>query len=149
MVKQLRNEREDKDLLLSYLYLVDEDFGIPLSLKHNLEDYASKLLRLGIVIVVMIDGEIQSCRAFYCNNTESRVAYGSMMSTLSKARGKGYAKLLVEEMIKICRIKGFKSIISSSINPVAISLYKSVGYQEISRNVTEDGKICVTLEYKI
>lgn len=149
MIKRLRNEKEDKDLLLSYLYLVDADFGIPLSSKHNLEDYASKLLRLGVVIVVVIDGEIQSCRAFYCNNTESRVAYGSMMSTLPKARGKGYAKLLVEEMIKICRVKGFKSIISSSINPVAISLYKSVGYQEIDRNVTEGGKICVTLEYKI
>ena len=148
MIRQLQNTVEDKNLLVSYLRAVDNDFHIPLSSKQNLEEYASKLLEHGIVIVVMDAEKIVSCRGFYCNNQTSGIAYGSMMSTLSIARGKGYARLLIDNMINICREKGFKSIISSSVNPIAISLYKTVGYKEIKEEFC-NGVLCVTLEYKL
>ncbi|WP_300549007.1 GNAT family N-acetyltransferase [uncultured Bacteroides sp.] len=148
MIRILHNTNQDYCLLVSYLHLVDKDFGIPLSQKQNLETYATKLLDKGIVTVVIENDEIVSCIGFYCNDVDNGIAYVSMLSTLSKTRGKGYAKLLIGEMIELCKKKRFKSIISSSINPVAISLYKSVGYEEIKKEIV-DNKECVTLEYML
>lgn len=148
MIKQLEDTVENRDLLYSYLLLVNHDFRIPLSEKVDLYEYASKLLACGVVIVVIEKGEILSCRGFYCNDNISGTAYGTMMSTLPKAQGKGYARLLVEEMFRICREKGFKYVISSSVNPKAIALYKSVGYQEIAE-VWNGGERKVTLKYNL
>lgn len=146
MIRLLHNTKQDFCLLVSYLNLVDKDFGVPLSQKQNLEVYATKLLDKGMVLGVIENDEIVSCIGFYCNDIENGIAYISMMSTFLKARGKGYAKSLLEEIIKICRKKGFKAIISSSINPVAISLYKSVGYEEMNRETTDNNE-CVVLKY--
>lgn len=146
MIRQLNNSLDDHQLLLSFLHLVDKDFEVPLSSKTDLSEYASKVLNFGCVLVFIEDNEIISCRIFYCNDLEKKIAYGSMMSTLPQGRGKGYAKLLIKEMIKICRYKGCKSVISSSVNPKAISIYKSIGYNVIEEELEGDKKK-VILEY--
>lgn len=148
MIRQLENSTCDIELLYSYLSLVDQDFRIPLSQKVDLHEYAVKLLIHGIVIAYEENNHLLSCRGFYCNDVESGIAYGVMMSTLPEAQGRGYARLLIEEMFKICRSKGFKAVISSSVNPKAVALYKSLGYKEI--NVQPDGnEIRVTLKYDL
>ena len=123
MKRQLVDAEKDKKLLLSYLIRVNDSFGVPLTQKVQLPDYISKLLRLGCVLVMIEGDEILSCVAFYCNDMENRIAYCVLVSTVPQAQGKGYARLLINEMIKICKSKSFVSIETSSINPIAIALY--------------------------
>ena len=148
MKRQLVDAEKDKKLLLSYLIRVNDSFGVPLTQKVQLPDYISKLLRFGCVLVMIEGDEILSCVAFYCNDMENRIAYCVLVSTLPQAQGKGYARLLINEMIKICKSKSFVSIETSSINPIAIALYKSVGYKVVKEE-QEGNKTKVTLKYKL
>ncbi len=125
----------DIDSLLIFLRKIDREFATPLSQKTNLFDYCEKLLTKGIVIAVLEANEIVSCRAFYCNDANNGIAYGSMMGTLPKAQGKGFARFLIKEMMRICKQNGARCIISSSVNPKAISLYKSIGYKVIQEDI--------------
>lgn len=146
MIKQLENTESDFNMLFAFMQKVEKDFVVPLSKKVNLKNYVNKLLFNGCVLAIIDNNEMLSCRAFYCNDLEHKIAYGSFMSTLSKAQGKGYAKLLIKEMIRICHEKGFHSIISASINPKAIALYKSMGY-DVIREEVDNGYPRIVLEY--
>lgn len=132
MIYHLKNESSDYQLLLQYFHAVDNDFEIFLSRKVDLKEYASKLLQNGYVYTVMNETKqnVLACIVFYCNDMETHVAYLPLLSTRADARGKGYAKLLVNEMIQCCREKGMYRILCDSVNPIAVKLYKSLGFTE-------------------
>lgn len=132
MIYHLKNVPNDYQLLLHYFQTVDNDFGISLSRKVDLKEYTSKLLKYGYVYAIMDENrqDILSCIVFYCNDMDTHIAYFPLLSTRADARGKGYAKLLVNEMIQCCKQKGMCRIICDSVNPVAVKLYKSLGFTE-------------------
>ena len=143
------NTPEDISLLSEFLRETDNTFRIPLSAKSDIVEYATKLLAKGHVIAFRDNnGRIISCRGFYANDTEKFIAYGSMMCSLPEAQGHGLAKKLVAKMFEICKELGMKSVISRSVNPIAIHLYRSMGYQEINRNII-NGIEEVTFRYQI
>ena len=148
MICFLENIKEDQGRLLSYLKLVDKDFGVPLSSKIDMTQYVVKLLSLGNVIVVMENEEIASCICFYCNDFQERKAYISLLSTLSFYQGKGYAKMLVNEAIRYCRTKRFQKIFVDSINIAAVSLYMSEGFRKIQTELI-NGNEKVILECEL
>lgn len=132
MIYHLKNAPNDYQLLLHYFQTVDNDFGISLSRKVDLKEYTSKLLKYGYVYAIMDENrqDLLSCIVFYCNDMDTHIAYLPLLSTRAHARGKGYAKLLVNEMIQCCKQKGMYRIICDSVNPVAVKLYKSLGFTE-------------------
>ena len=132
MIYHLKNVPNDYQLLLHYFQTVDNDFGISLSRKVDLKEYTSELLKYGYVYAIMDENrqDILSCIVFYCNDMDTHIAYLPLLSTRADARGKGYAKLLVNEMIQCCKQKGMCRIICDSVNPVAVKLYKSLGFTE-------------------
>lgn len=138
----------DKDILFNFLVKIDKDFGIPLSNKIDLEFYAVRLLNKGYVLAIEENGYIVSVLGFYCNNFQQRTAYLPLLGTIKEACGKGYARLLIVEMIKICQQVGMAKICCNSINPIAVHLYKSIGFIEISREKEGEFNKCF-LEYKI
>ncbi len=138
----------DERLLYNYLLKVDKDFGIPLSEKVRLDLYAIRLLANGNVLAVDEDGELVSVIAFYSNDDRYRIAHLPLLSTIEKARGKGYARLLISEMVKVCQQAGMLKICCNSVNPVAISLYKSMGFVVVSKE-QDKGFEKYFLEYKI
>ena len=71
-----------------------------------------------------------ACGVFYCNDMDTHVAYLPLLSPRLDARGKGYAKLLLNEMIQCCKEKGMYRILCDSVNPIAVKLYKSLGFTE-------------------
>lgn len=145
---RLQNKQKDKCLFVQYLRTVDKDFEIPLSSKVDLEFYADKLLGSGYVLAVMESVQIVSVIGFYCNNQQTKVAHLPLLSSLKNVRGKGYAKLLIKNMIFVCKENGMNKIYCDSVNPVAIGLYKSMGFIEIKEeNINSLSKIY--LEYKI
>lgn len=140
--------RIDDAMLYGYLLEVDKDFGIPLSCKVDLASYASRLLSNGCVIAVKENEKLASIIGFYCNDHQQKTAHLPLLSTAKWARGKGYAGLLIREMIITCRNAGMHKICCDSVNPIAIHLYKSIGFKETTR--TKEGDFeKIFLEYKI
>ena len=123
----LKDCEEDQKLLIEYLRLVDKDFYIPLSNKVDLVSFSTKLLKYGFVICVN-HGHIEGLLGGYANDLVNHTAYLSILSTLKDARGKGYAKQMLTDAIKYCKMCGMKKIICDTVNPVALHVYKSVGF---------------------
>lgn len=130
MIYHLKNVSNDYLLLLQYLQEIDNDFEISFSQKVNLEEYVSKLLQNGYVYTVIDENKrnILACVGFYCNDMNTHIAYLSLLSTRMQARGKGYAKLLVNTMVECCKKRGMYKIFCDSVNPIAVKLYKSCGF---------------------
>ncbi|MBR5281514.1 MAG: GNAT family N-acetyltransferase [Alistipes sp.] len=124
----------DSQDLINYLYEVDCDFGIPLSSKVSIASFANKLLAYGNVYVVKYNNEFVSCIGFYCNDTINQIAHLPILSTKTIARGKGFARLLINKMIDECTQRGMKCILCDSINPSAIAIYKSIGFFEYDKD---------------
>ncbi|MDE5675394.1 MAG: GNAT family N-acetyltransferase [Muribaculaceae bacterium] len=137
---KLSDTPSDISLLTEFLLKTENSFRIPLSTKYDLKEYAEKILANGHVISFCdaTTREIISCRGFYANDTKDFTAYGSMMCSMPKAQGLGLAKKLVIKMFEICRDLNMKYVISRSVNPIAIHLYRSVGYQEIKIDTIDD-----------
>lgn len=123
----LRDSNEDLKLLIEYLKSVDKDFYVPLSNKVDLTNYSIKLLKHGFVICIN-DEHIEGLIGGYANDLVNHIAHISILSTLKEARGKGYARQMLICAIKYCKTCGMKKIICDSVNPIAIHLYKSVGF---------------------
>ena len=122
MIYHLKNVSNDYLLLLQYLQEIDNDFEISLSQKVNLEEYVSKLLQNGYVYTVIDENKrnILACVGFYCNDMNTHIAYLSLLSTRMQARGKGYAKLLVNTMVECCKKRGMYKIFCDSVNPLSL-----------------------------
>ena len=138
----------DEQLLNDYLHQVDNDFAIPISYKVDIKEYASRLLNAGHVVAVEDAGVCVSVVGFYCNDERLRTAHLSILRTLKSHQGRGYAKQLVNEAIKFSRQAGMLKISCDSVNPGAVSLYKSVGFKEV-RCVKVAGLEKKFLEYNI
>lgn len=148
--KELTNATEDNNALVNFLRKVDNDFRVPLSSKCSLDLYAHKIIENGHVICYFDedDKSIISAIGFYCNDVIQGKAYISIMCSLPEARGFGFAKKLLSKTSRICQINNMNEIIAYSVNPIAIHLYKSVGYEEISSS-DENSLSTVKLSYKV
>lgn len=127
-IRKLNNNPEYLDIVKNYLHEVDEDFEIPISSKTSMSDFCEKLLQSGNVYSVFEDEILVALIGFYCNDNVNRIAYFSFLSTRLGARKKGYARLLVKEMIEVCKESGMKEILCDSVNPNAVALYQSLGF---------------------
>ena len=130
MIVRLQSTMDDCRRLVDYLLDVDEDFGIPLSSKVQIPVYAEKILQNGRVYVIEEDGLFMALICFYCNDSKNHIAYLPILSTKRQARKKGYARVLIQQMIADCREEHMVRICCDSVNPVAVSLYKSLGFVE-------------------
>ena len=148
MIKELINTPINQDWLVEYLRMVDMDFGVAISSKTSLEEYAAKLLHHGKVLTYMWNNEIVGLVGCYCNDKLNKVAYISILSTLVNARGKGVAKLLIHSVIAMCRDYGMKLIKVNSINPIAIAVYQKMGFSIVREDMCEELKTSY-LEFEI
>lgn len=128
-IEHITNKKELED----YLNEVDKDFNTPLSNKISISIFASKLVEYGKVFVIKENKETLAMISFYCNDTITHKAYLTILSTKERARGKGYARLLITKMISICKENKMQHIYCDSVNPIAISLYKSFGFTEYKK----------------
>lgn len=129
MIIKLDYTEESKNILIDYLVDVDTEFTIPLSRKIDFLLFAEKILSKGNVYIVYEDGVYCAMICFYCNDIIESKAYLPILSTKAIARGRGYAKQLINTMIEVCRLHKMKFILCDSINPIAISIYKSLGFK--------------------
>ena len=133
MIVRLQSTMDDCRRLVDYLLDVDEDFGTPLSCKVQIPVYAEKILQNGRVYVIEENDQYLALICFYCNDCKRHIAHLPILSTKRQARGKGYARVLIQQMIADCREEHMVRICCDSVNPVAVSLYKSLGFVEDCR----------------
>lgn len=127
---QLKNNEHNARILVNYLNEVDHDFKIPLSEKISLKDFALKILSNGYVLAVLDNKNfLVGVNCFYCNDEIHKTAYFIVLSVKKNCQGKGYAKQLIFEMINICKQKGMVKICCETVNPIAASLYESIGFK--------------------
>ena len=148
MIKQLDYTDLNVKFLTRYLHLVDNDFGIPLSEKTELESYASKLLAKGVVLVFIESHEFAGLVAGYCNDTTDGNAIISLLSTRNEYRGQGISHQLIYYMIDICRNASMKRILVDSINPSAVNIYLSCGFNIVKKE-TVGGRIRTILKLQL
>lgn len=135
-IEVLQNNSSDRERFYQYLLEVNTDFAIPLSDKVNLQDYAVKLLTYGRVLVAIDSSSvILGAIAYYCNNHQTQKASWPFLSVKSQNRGRGYAAKLINRMLLDCKNNGMKYVQCDSVNPIAVNLYKKMGFREIDKSV--------------
>ena len=131
--KQQTSSSEEQTIkIATFLRAIDTDFPVPLSNKQCLEDLATKFSNVATLCTREKDGEILALVAGYTENLENNYAYISVVGTLEKARGNGYAKALVCEFIEICRSKNIDAVHLYTVesNLAAVKMYESIGFVE-------------------
>lgn len=131
MIIKLNNNDTDIQKLIDYLKDVDQDFEVPLSSKVSLSEFARKTLSKGHAFMALEDNKFVALVTLYCNDKVSAKAFLSILSVKESHRGKGYARQLVNVVINISRLYGMKTVYVDSVNPIAIALYKSVGFKAV------------------
>lgn len=101
-----------------------------MSKKESLFKLEKKLINYGTLGIVRESNKIISLCAGYANNSLSKLAYISVVASLSEYSGKGYGKLAVRNFIGKAREKGMKSIHLYVVkdNIPAIRMYESLGF---------------------
>lgn len=116
--------------IYKFLFAVDGCFPTPLSKKQNLLYLAEKLRDYATIFAVEEQNEIVAMVAGYTENLTDNMAYISVVATLPKARGKGYARTLVKQFLDMCQNKCIRSahLYTDKSNTAAIALYKKLGF---------------------
>ena len=131
MIIKLSNNETDIQILFDYLKDVDRDFETPLSSKVNLSEFARKTLANGHAFMAREDDKFVALATLYCNDKVTVKAFLPILSVKECYRGKGYARQLVNIVINLSRLYEMKTVNVDSVNPTAISLYKSVGFKSV------------------
>ncbi len=119
-----------RESVLSFLNDVDKDFIPNISAKVNLEEFVCKVFSLSELIAVE-DEEIKGLLVLYCNDAIENKAYISFVAVRNMYRRQGIARSLMASAIQRAKEKGMKAIGIHSNNPVALGLYKSLGFKTI------------------
>ena len=131
MIIKLSNNETDIQILFDYLKDVDRDFQTPLSSKVNLYEFARKTLANGHAFMARENDKFVALVTLYCNDKVTVKAFLPILSVKECYRGKGYARQLVNIVINMSRLYEMKTVNVDSVNPIAISLYKNVGFKSV------------------
>lgn len=122
---------EDRiELLKVFLEQVDQTFPVPLSKKHDLHEFAAKLLQNATICAEVENGRIISAVAGYTERLVENMAYISIVATVPEARGRGLAVKLIREFIGICVSKQIPAIHLYAVpeNTAAVRMYRKMGF---------------------
>ncbi len=121
-----------KEQIESFLHKVDKLFPIPLSHKQNLSDFATKLKENGALCTKVENDELVALVAGYIDNVINKKGYISIVATLPRFQGKGYASELVKDFLNIAKEKCLEAVHLYAVpsNIIAINMYKQIGFVE-------------------
>ena len=101
----------------------------------DLQDIASSYLKRGGVFRVLVDdsGAVVGCGGLYpLTNGEAEIR---KMYFLPSARGKGYGRRLLDELLAEARKRGYRRVVLETASQLreAIALYRSAGFKPYQR----------------
>ena len=126
---------DNNEKIISFLQEINNDFNPPLINKVILEDYVKKVREKAILLVDIENNEIAGILVFYCNDQLYQKGFATLCGVRKQYRRCGIARRLFEKAISHAAENGMKVLALYSNNPVAIKLYKDLGFQ-----LLEDGE---------
>lgn len=120
---------------MPFLQLIDSSFTPHLSEKVNLLDWSDKVFSQASTVACYDDGVLVGLLVFYCNDSANRRSYISLLGVSDKHRGKGYARKMLERAISYIKELHFAIVGVHSNNPLAIALYRSVGFEVVGEAI--------------
>lgn len=130
------NNNLEKDII-EFLKKIDSLFKIPLSQKINLEEYSKKIIRNADVFLAFDSESIVGIVVGYNNDEVFKISNISVLGVLNEYQGKGIARKLINNFLKLAEEKKMKKIKVSTIDMRALNLYKSLNF----KIVREENKI--------
>lgn len=119
--------------LREFLEEIDKDFTPPLSLKVDLDEFVDKIMDKAELIILNGDkGLIDGLVVLYCNDIVGRKGYISLLGVRKSIRNQGIANRLMIQAINKARESGMQFLGIHSNNPVALHLYKKIGFNKMS-----------------
>jgi ribosomal protein S18 acetylase RimI-like enzyme len=117
--------------------ICNDDFIPKLSNRVDISAYSTKLYKNAEIISISNNEGLFGLVAIYCNDKKEKIGYISSVCLLSKYRGKGFAKKLLNESILLSKRKGMKKIrLEVNIkNLPAINLYKKFDFYIIEKGI--------------
>lgn len=108
----------------------DDLFDQSNDIRHKLSELAKKFAKYADVEAIYDTEELAGYVAFYCNNSESKTGYISIIVVKKEYHGKGYGSLLYNKVIEILRLKNFHSLQLevAKQNQNAINFYQHKGF---------------------
>jgi len=127
-----------KEILLSLLQEINEEFDPILSNVVDLSTYADKIASRAEIISIIENSVIKALIAVYCNDPEKRNAYITLFYVKEEYRKMGLGKRLLETLLQylkglqfqILKLEVFKT------NKKAINFYLTNGFEEFEENET-------------
>ena len=116
-----------EEQLYDFLNEIDQDFSPCLSSKVDFKEYVVKILD-NAELIVDVDCTLKGLVVLYCNDMVNRKAYISLCGVRKEFRGKGIARQLMMNAIKVAKDKGMSVLGIHSNNIIAINLYKNLGF---------------------
>lgn len=116
--------------IAGHLSCCDEAFVPNLSVRININDYASKISKKAVRFEAWSGRELIGLVAMYCNAQEHQNAYITSVSVQKEWMGNGIATFLVKQCIGYAKASGMTmiSLEVASENNAAMSLYKKNGF---------------------
>ena len=113
-----------------FLISVDGLFPIPLSEKQDLRELSKKFFDRATLITETEGDEIVAMVAGYTENVVDNIGYISVVATLPRVQGRGYASSLVRGFLESAKLKGLRAVhlYTDATNLGAIRMYEKIGF---------------------
>ncbi len=99
--------------------------------RNSINELAEKFAKYAKVISIIAGNDSIGFAAFYCNDTEGKTAYLSLIATAENMQRKGIGRILIDEVQRISVEAGMKKLrleVNNS-NSKAISFYIKNGFE--------------------
>ena len=121
----------DADKIEQVLFMFENSFPSPLSERvGNLVDYARKLSKNAIVHIISSEDRVIGFCAYYCNDTVTKQAFGTLIAVADEYKGKNIGRTLVNLSFKTMKQKGMEKVIGEvdNTNYPSIRLLEKFGF---------------------
>lgn len=144
---QYWNNKASAADLLTHLQHCEAGFVAALRQRTDLAAYATKLAQYATRFEAWENGCVISVVAVYCNDTQTRQAYISNVSTLPAWQGQGIAKTLLNYACAHAHNSGMTQVQLevAANNQTALRLYQQQGFAVTGQSTDTWHTLCLTL----
>lgn len=118
---------------------IDKDFVPSLSERVNIDEYAGRMMSRAMFVVERDQNKvIKGMVAVYVDDEKSPNGFITHVATNKEYRNQGVAKRLMVRTMSYCQKAGKTGVDLCTYNPVALSLYKKLGFEVVSQSADHE-----------
>ncbi|MCI6265418.1 MAG: GNAT family N-acetyltransferase [Erysipelotrichaceae bacterium] len=140
----------DELKLKNFILDVNLDFPIPITDKISVDEFLTKIKKVGNVYCAYYQKEIVGCAFFYANDKAKNIAFLTLIAVSKKYRNCGIGGTLLDYMINYCEKLNFDTLqlYTHELNVGARRFYSKRGFYEIVCDRENNAKLELKLGEK-